>query len=85
MSPLQCWSGAWGQADGLYFGATGCAIVNVTRELFTGPAQPNVTEVLAAVDVEHFGAALQSRDLTCVWAFKTLLHRDFSRDRCGAI
>ena len=84
---MQCWSGGWGQpstwngADGLYFGATSCAIVNVTRELFAGPAQPNVTEVLAAVEVEHFGAALQSRDLTCVWAFKTLLQRDFSR--CG--
>ena len=67
-----------GHGDGLYFGATSCGIVNVSQELFSGPSHPDVDEVLAAVDLAHFGTALQSRDLTCVWAFTTLLQRDFS-------
>ena len=54
-----------------------CGIVNVTRELFLGPAQPTAAEVLAAVTPQHFGAALQSADLSCVWGFRTLLGRDF--------
>jgi hypothetical protein len=74
----QCWSGGWGRGDGLYFGSTSCGIVNVTRELFTGPSHPDAEVVLASVDLAHFGTALQSRDLTCVWAFTTLLQRDFS-------
>lgn len=74
----QCWSGGWGHSDGLYFGATSCGIVNVTRELFNGPAHPDAEGVLAAVELAHFGTALKSRDLTCVWAFTTLLQRDFS-------
>lgn len=74
----QCWSGGFGRGDGLYFGATSCGIVNVTRELFSGPSHPDADGVLAAVDLAHFGTALQSRDLTCVWAFTTLLQRDFS-------
>jgi len=49
----------------------------VTRELFLGPAQPTAAEVLAAVTPQHFGAALQSADLSCVWGFRTLLGRDF--------
>lgn len=52
--------------------------MNVTRELFNGPSHPDAQGVLAAVELEHFGTALQSRDLTCVWAFSTLLQRDFS-------
>ena len=50
----------------------------MTRELFTGPSHPDAEGVLTAVDLAHFGTALQSRDLTCVWAFTTLLQRDFS-------
>ena len=75
----QCWSGAWGNRsrDGLYFGAVSCRIVNVTRELFLGPAHPTVAEILAAVKPHHFGTALQSADLSCIWAFRTLLDRDF--------
>lgn len=43
----QCWSGAWGQADGLYFGAVSCGLLNVTAELFRGPEQPSVSQVRA--------------------------------------
>ena len=75
----QCWSGAWGGSsrDGLYFGAVSCGIVNVTKQLFLGPERPSAAEVVAAVTPHHFGAALQSADLSCVWAFRTLLGRDF--------
>lgn len=41
-------------------------------------APTQLHKVLSAVDVLHFGEALQSRDLTAVWGFRTLLGRDFS-------
>eukprot|EP00041_Stephanoeca_diplocostata_P024055 m.602333 g.602333 ORF g.602333 m.602333 type:complete len:245 (-) comp22443_c0_seq24:597-1331(-) len=75
----QCWSGTWGAGDGLYFGAYSCGIVDVTADLFVNAtSQPTPDQLLAAVDVHHFGTALQSRDLTAVWAFQTLLARDFT-------
>lgn len=74
----QCWSGRWGSGDGLYFGAVSCNLLNVTAELFRQEEQhPAPAAVLAAVDTSHFGTALQSPDLTAVWAFRTLLDRDF--------
>ena len=37
-----------------------------------------MVQVLDAVDKFHFGASLQSPDLTAVWGFRTLLDRDFT-------
>lgn len=70
----QCWSRG---VDGLYFGAYSCGIVNATVSLFNGPEHPTVDQLIAAVDPHHFGAALQSPDLTAVWGYKTVLARDF--------
>ena len=72
----QCWSGRWGSNDGLYFGAVSCGIVNVTADLFAQPEQPTPAEILQRVDSNHFGNALQSADLTAVWAFRTIHTRD---------
>eukprot|EP00937_MAST-01D_sp_MAST-1D-sp2_P005819 g5819.t1 len=80
----QCWSGRWGAGDGLYFGAVSCGLLNVTAALFAQPAaamQPSPAAVLSAVDAQHFGAALTSPDLTAVWAFRSLLGRDFGSTR----
>ena len=74
----QCWSGRWGGNDGLYFGAVSCGIVNVTADLFAQPEQPTPIDILEAVDSNHFGTALQSTDLTAVWAFRTIHTRDFT-------
>ena len=76
----QCWSGAWGGAgaDGLYFGAVSCGLVNVTKDIFSGSPEPGPQDILHAVDLGHFGGALQSPDLTAVWAHRVLLARDFA-------
>lgn len=74
----QCWSGDWGKGDGLYFGGYSCNIIGAARALFLGPSYLNVTQLLEAVVPQHFGAALQSAPLTSIWAFRTLLNRDFS-------
>jgi hypothetical protein len=74
----QCWSGRWGTEDGLYFGGLSCGIVNVTAELFAQPQQPSPKTILKAVDLNHFGTALQSADLTTVWAYRTILDRDLN-------
>jgi hypothetical protein len=52
-------------------------LINTTVELFAEPDYPTVEQVLKSVDTLHFGASLQSPDLTAVWGYRTLLVRDF--------
>lgn len=65
--------------DGLYFGAYSCNIVGAVAINTTSPvlAPANLSDVLSNVNLQHLGAALQSPDLTAVFAFRALLDRDF--------